>query len=417
MRRGQVALVAMAVAVLVVGGIALGRWDAAEVDEQQAQAALDPFYTPPSPIPAVPGTLIRSEPLGVEVPGAEAVRLLYATERPDGTPAVSGAFAVIPGGPTPAGGRPVVAWAHGTVGMGEACAASRTTDPLAGLDVWLDEMVGLGWIVVGTDYAGLGTPGPELYLVAEAEARDVVNSVRAVRSLPGSGAGTQYAVWGHSQGGHSSLWTGHLGPVLAPELDLVGVAAAAPAARLVEIMGAQWDTTVGWGIGPEVLVSWPAVDTSLEPAQAATSTGLDNYQRIAQECTSDLGLAVELVAREKFGEKFFTADPTSQPAWREFADAQTPPPMPAEMPVFLAQGTADEVVLAWPNAILEKEWCAAGSSLTTLWLGDIGHLAAAKTAGPAAVQWIAERFAGRPAADTCGAPTPVAPQAPIGSAA
>ncbi|MHB1067497.1 MAG: lipase family protein, partial [Candidatus Nanopelagicales bacterium] len=96
-------------------------------------------------------------------------------------------------------------------------------------------------------------------------------------------------------------------------------------------------------------------------------------------------------------------------------EAQTPPPMPADMPVFLAQGTADEIVLAWPNAILEKDWCAAGSTLTTLWLGDIGHLAAAKTAGPAAVQWIADRFAGRPAASSCGAPTPVAPQAPSGS--
>ncbi|MHB8795915.1 MAG: lipase family protein [Candidatus Nanopelagicales bacterium] len=415
MRPGQVVLAGMAVAALVTGGIALGRWDAAEVGAQQAQAALDPFYAPPSPIPAVPGTLIRSEPLGVEVPGADAVRLLYSTERPDGTPAASGAFAVIPRGPAPAGGRPVVAWAHGTVGMGEACAASRTADPLAGLDVWLDEMVGLGWIVVGTDYAGLGTPGPELYLVAEAEARDVVNSVRAVRNLAGSGAGPRYAVYGHSQGGHSSLWTGHLGPALAPELDLVGVAAAAPAARLVDIMGAQWDTTVGWGIGPELLVSWPLVDTSLAPAQVATSTGLDSYERIAQECTSDPGLAVELVAREDVGEQFFAADPTGQPAWRAFAEAQTPPPMPADMPVFLAQGTADEIVLAWPNAILEKDWCAAGSTLTTLWLGDIGHLAAAKTAGPAAVQWIADRFAGRPAASSCGAPTPVAPQAPSGS--
>ncbi|MHB1163920.1 MAG: lipase family protein [Candidatus Nanopelagicales bacterium] len=415
MRPGQVVLAGIAVAVLVTGGIALGRWDADEVGAQRAQAALDPFYAPPSPVPAVPGTLIRSEPLGVEVPGADAVRLLYSTERPDGTPAASGAFAVIPRGPAPAGGRPVVAWAHGTVGMGEACAASRTADPLAGLDVWLDEMVGLGWIVVGTDYAGLGTPGPELYLVAEAEARDVVNSVRAVRNLAGSGAGPRYAVYGHSQGGHSSLWTGHLGPALAPELDLVGVAAAAPAARLVDIMGAQWDTTVGWGIGPELLVSWPVVDPALAPAQVATTTGLDNYERIAQECTSDLGLAVELVAREDVGEQFFAADPTGQPAWRAFAEAQTPPAMPADMPVFLAQGTADEIVLAWPNAILERDWCAAGSTLTTLWLGDIGHLAAAKTAGPAAVQWIADRFAGRPAASSCGAPTPVAPQAPSGS--
>lgn len=38
--------------------------------------------------------------------------------------------------------------------------------------------------------------------------------------------------WGHSQGGHAVLWTGMLAPDYAPELDLVGVAAFAPATDL-----------------------------------------------------------------------------------------------------------------------------------------------------------------------------------------
>ena len=38
-----------------------------------------------------------------------------------------------------------------------------------------------GWVVAATDYAGLGTPGTLEYLVGEAAARDVVNSVRAAR--------------------------------------------------------------------------------------------------------------------------------------------------------------------------------------------------------------------------------------------
>ncbi|MSY98257.1 MAG: hypothetical protein F2701_06010, partial [Actinobacteria bacterium] len=127
------------------------------------QSGLDAFYTPPSPIPTKPGTLIRSEPLTVNVPGATAYRMLYSTQRPDGTPAVSGGMMFIPDGPAPAGGRKVVAWAHGTVGQGDACTPSRSTNPLQDTTNWLDQMMQLGWVVVSTDYAGMGTPGPNLY--------------------------------------------------------------------------------------------------------------------------------------------------------------------------------------------------------------------------------------------------------------
>lgn len=408
-RRAAVAL-GVLVAVTAVG---LTGWLAVTGQQTNVeQARLDPFYTPPDPLPGPPGTLIRTEPLGVSVPGATALRMLYVSERPDGTPAASSGMMFIPDAPAPAGGRPVVAWAHGTVGMGEACAPSRSKNPLQDTANWLNQMMSLGWVVTSTDYVGLGTPGPELYLVKEAEARDVVNSVRAARNLPRAKAGSRYVVWGHSQGGHSSLWTGHLGPTLAPELDLLGVAAAAPAAELIDIMGAQWQTAVAWGIGPEVLISWPYVDPSLNPDQIASSVGLSEYRGLADECTSDPGLLVQILGQRAAGRQFFDVNPTSQPQWRAFTLAQTPSPLPADMPVFMAQGTTDEVVLPWPNAILEQEWCKAGSRISTLWLGDVGHMKAAVTAGPSAVEWIADRFADRPAPRNCDLAPPVAPVFP-----
>ena len=56
-------------------------------------------------------------------------------------------------------------------------------------------MMNLGWIVVSTDDVGMGTPGPNLYLVAQAEARDVVNSVRAARNVPEAHAGNRFIAW------------------------------------------------------------------------------------------------------------------------------------------------------------------------------------------------------------------------------
>jgi acetyl esterase/lipase len=94
-------------------------------------------------------------------------------------------------------------------------------------------------IVVATDYAGLGTEGIHPYLIGESEARSVLDSVRAARALPNSGASNRFAVWGHSQGGHAALYTGQVAARYAPDLKLVGVAAAAPATYLVELFDAD----------------------------------------------------------------------------------------------------------------------------------------------------------------------------------
>lgn len=397
---------------LVVVGIAYGvaHVGASWEESRERQVALDPFYAPPDPIPDALGTVIRREPLDVTVPGGRAERILYVSERPDGTRAVSGGMLFLPDTPAPAGGRPVVAWEHGTLGMGDACVPSRSTNPIGDMTTFLPLMLEQGWVVVATDYVGLGTPGPNQYLIAQSEVRDVVNAVRAARTIPEAQAGDRYATFGHSQGGHASIWTGHLGPEYAPELTLVGVAAAAPALDLSAIASAQWDTAVGWVIGSDLIESWPTYYPGLPIDSILTTQGADAENRLATECIAQSGL--EATAREAFGDQFFSSDPLRNPEWRTAMNEQTPDPLPPTMPAFIAQGTADEVVLPWPNAIVAQEWCDAGSSLSTLWMGDVNHEDAAHVAGPTAFQWIYERFAGMPVTTTCELPMPVAPVDP-----
>lgn len=395
-------------ALVVAAAMVAVAWVASSVSEStERQASLSPFYAPPDPIPTTAGTVIRREPLGIDVAGGTAERILYVSERADGTPAVSGGMIFIPDTPAPPGGRPVVAWEHGTLGMGEACVPSRSTDPTADMVTFLPQMLELGWVVVATDYVGLGTPGPNQYLVAQSEVRDVVNSVRAARNIPQAEAGDRYVTLGHSQGGHASIWTGHLGRTYAPELTLLGVAAAAPALDLEAIAGAQWNTIVGWVIGSDVLESWPTVYPDLPIDSMITKTGRDAESRLRAECIKQSGL--EATVREAFGEQFFSSDPVKQPLWAQALKDQTPPPLPAAMPAFIAQGTADDVVLPWPNAIVQDEWCRAGSTIEVLWMGEVNHMNAALVGGPSFVEWIADRFAGRPAARSCDVPPPVSP--------
>ncbi len=61
----------------------------------------------------------------------------------------------------PTAPAPVIAWAHGTTGIARDCAPSVFPNPFeAGSFYALDDVIANGWVLVATDYVGLGTPGP-----------------------------------------------------------------------------------------------------------------------------------------------------------------------------------------------------------------------------------------------------------------
>jgi alpha-beta hydrolase superfamily lysophospholipase len=376
----------------------------AERSDASRQRRLAPFYEPPSGWRSAPvGALLREQPLGATVADARAWRILYRSERADGTPTVSSGMVLAPPGDAPVGGRPVVAWAHGTVGLGDTCAPSRSRSPLGQL-AWAEGMLRAGMVVTATDYAGLGTPGVERYLIGGDAARDVLNSVRAARELP-SGAGTRVAVYGHSQGGHSALWTGSVARSYAPEVQIVGVAAAAPAAELAALLALQDRSAIAWVIGPEVVAAWPLDDPTLDPRAIVSDAGLQYGGSIGRRCI--LEGALEGIILQKFGKKYFRGDPSTNAAWSKAFAAQTPPALPPSLPVLVAQGLDDTVVLPPTTALLEQRWCAAGSRISLAWLGDLGHVKTGLTAGPLATTWFQQRFAGVPAGTTCGTVNPV----------
>ncbi len=402
------------VGVLILLGVAGGLWLAIAQEGKvrradKRQDALQPFYSPPNPLPAGRvGSIIRKEPLGVNVPdGGQGFRILYRSERSNGSSVAASGMVFVPSGKPPAGGWPVVAWAHPTVGMGRSCAPSRTSDPLSDV-TWLGDMLQRGWIVTATDYAGLGTPGSSAYLVGEVEARDVLNSVRAARNLQPGKASSRFALWGHSQGGHAVLFAATRARGYAPELKLVAAAAAAPAAELEALLAEQSGTAVNWVIGPEIFVSWPVEYPSLSRKEVGSNAALSHYRKVASECIGLLS-SLEAQALNKFDSGFFQKDPSSVPSWRSVLVKQTAPALPPSIPLFIAQGLKDQIVLPNTTALYAQRSCRAGSNLEVAWMGGVGHVKAAAVSGPFVASWLFDRFAGRPNINTCDQPLPIAP--------
>ena len=158
------------------------------------------------PVPSTPGTLIRSVPLDRRLwvrSAGDAKRFLYSSIDQRGRVAVSTAAVFLPRSRPPAGGWPVVAWAHGAVGIGDDCTPSvqpRSTRDDDYISHWLDQ----GYAVVGTDYTGLGTPGLMSYLNADVEARSVVDSVTALRQMDLS-TSPRWVIVGQSQGAGTAM--------------------------------------------------------------------------------------------------------------------------------------------------------------------------------------------------------------------
>jgi alpha-beta hydrolase superfamily lysophospholipase len=406
---GRIVAVVVALALLAVPVAVVAKVESSERATTRQQAALDPFYTPPSPLPSEqPGTLVRSEVMdGVKVPGGTARRILYVSEQGDGTVRVSGGMVFTPTSPAPPGGRPVLAWAHGTLGQGDACVPSRSANPLGDLD-WVGQAMSYGWVVAATDYSGLGTPGPAAYLIGTDEAKDVLNSVRAAAQLEGTQTSNRLLVFGHSQGGHSALWTVDQAASYAPELELVAAGAAAPAAELDPLVKLQWDQVLGWAIAPDVVVDWPAVYPDLDTDAVLTSVGRKNVARIAELCIKDA--AIEGLIRNKlFKQQMFTKDPTTLPAWAQALDAQSAPA--PKVPTLVLQSESDNVILPQTTAKFLVDSCAAGAPLSQMWIDGVTHMQTAVVGGPSVMMWLRQRLEGVPTVPNCTIPPPVAPYA------
>src|SRR4051812_12798832 len=151
------------------------------------------FYTPPSHLHGKGhGGLIWARRLAgaAALHGGSANKLLlYRSVSARGKAvAVSGTVA-LPKGHAPKGGWPIVAYAHGTTGIADACAPTRDSagNPAHGLIAYayplLQRWLKAGYAVVRTDYEGLGTPGVHAFLNGHGEGYSVLDSVRAARKL------------------------------------------------------------------------------------------------------------------------------------------------------------------------------------------------------------------------------------------
>jgi uncharacterized membrane protein HdeD (DUF308 family) len=368
-----------------------------------ASASLDSFYSAPGSVPSRPGVLVRSEPFTRGVPDDwRAWRILYTTSRDDGVPALASGL-VIAAKDAPPGPRPVIAWAHGTTGVAPQCAPS-VLESRWGPDIipGLNQVIRRGWVIVATDYIGLGTKGPHPYLIGQGEARSVLDSVRAARRMPQLALATKTVVWGHSQGGHAALWAGEIAPTYAPDVNVVGVAALAPASDLKALVDDVRNTLEGRIISAYVLTAY---------SQNYRDVSFDHYVRpaarflvreAAKRCL-DLPEAIPSAATIGLSRQpIYAVDPLGGAMGRRLAE--NTPTRPIRVPVLIAQGLEDPLVRPTVQRAYVNQRCHAGQSIEYRTYNHRDHLSLlwpGSSLVPYLLAWTQARFAGRATSARC----------------
>ncbi len=343
--------------------------------------------------------------------GYELYIVQYVSEGSPGVPKSVTALLYLPSG---VGGRvPIAAVDHPTSGMGPGCGATHTpaiTDNIA------VPLVGRGYAVVATDYAGMGVDnGMTSYLVGASEAAATLDGVRALRAFhetrfDAAQLSTDFFVVGHSQGGHAALFTHALFDA-GVGVNLLGSVSFAPGLGNAKDWSQSFDNpsrAVGYF---DAFTTMSLYSHMLYAGGPDASTWLTSAAQITlppvfhDECSMVASSLVSLYPTQ--GDLFtasftsgamgcaFTAPCAGFEPWSTELIAEEPGNFTSTVPALVLQGTADTVVLPAQTMCILNRLAAHGTPFQGCAYSGLDHTSVVAGALPDAIAWMAARRTGQ----------------------
>jgi hypothetical protein len=354
-----------------------------------ATLPLTSFYDTPHPLPAgKPGELIRSEAIDqYNLPyELSALRILYYSRTASVEDVAVSAVVLVPDGKPPAGGWPLIAWAHEFRGAARQCAPSLMKNLGAG--PLLAMYANLGYAVVATDYSGLGADSGKPVLDMQSNALDVIYSVPAARAAAKQ-IGRKWIAVGSFQGALAAVAVAeselrdlnYLGSVAVS-----GVADAQPVyARFAEGSSNR--------MLPVLASTVKALYPGFQVTDMLTDKALPAYQRVAQTCGGET-------------EPEFTST-MLKPGWennrfvKEFFSRNTPGQKPARSPLLVISGEVDPAIPSDMSERTVARICKQGSRVLFLKYPGLDASGVTGASVSDQISWIKARFAGYVAPSNC----------------
>jgi hypothetical protein len=384
----------LAVALLFATSAASARSQVLNPKTSQAprRLPLTKFYDTPDPLPSgQPGELIRSEPFyEYLLPYTiSAVRILYHSRSPHEKDVAASGVVLLPRGTAPAGGWPIIAWAHYLTGFARQCAPSLLKTLNEG--PLLSMYVGLGYAVVASDYAGLGTNFPYAVLDVPSNAQDVINSVAAARAaLPQ--LGSKWLVAGYAHGSRVAVGVAEGLPKNADSnyLGAIGILGVADPPEFYEHLAEGPSYPMLLFLAQGIKNQYPEfrVDDML------TGKGMALYQNLGDSCEAPSGQVPS-------SNELLKAGWQNNLYIKEFFSRNALGRKPAFSPLLLISGETDGDVPSSLTAGFVSRLCQQKDRVLFVNYPGLNSSAVLGNSVGEQVSWIQARFSGRPAPSNC----------------
>lgn len=410
-----------------------------------AEVSLPPFYTAVTQMKAEGklGQVIKKEKVSTAIPGAQAWRIAYISSDVNDRKTISTGLLVAPTGKAPKEGRPVVSWAHGTMGTAQNCGPSQTVNPAVPLNQYflvggnsytdyglpaVEEFIKEGYVVVATDYQGLGGGGKHQYVVSATQGRDAINAIRAAGVVKETGAGKKALIYGWSQGGGTAIAAASSGEYIAQkgtafdDIELVGFVAMAPpdfvtiapkdgvteasAENMLDGFAKTFSNNVFnfTHLAMNLWATQAAYPEKLQLSDLYTDEGTKAVNEImSNKCVHVASDTLTYTYGDQYG-ALMKAKVSNAKAWADAIVAGSVPKAKPVAPVIVYWGTNDTVVPPVMGELYREQMCKMGANISRVQLaGEITHFGTPAAAQPLYLPWVKDRFAGKPLENRCSA--------------
>lgn len=408
-----------------------------------AEPAVSPFYRAVMKVKPQGklGQVIKKEIVETPIPGAQAWRIAYISSDLNDKKTISTGLVVAPKGKVSSGSRPIISWSHGTTGNAQNCGPSQVESPAQSLNQYflvngnsstdyglpnLEQFIKDGYVVVGTDYQGLGGGGRHQYAVAKTNGRDAINAARAAGSMKETGAGKKTVMIGWSQGAGSTVGASSQAEYITQKgtafdgLDIIGfVAMSVPDLAMyrpttLDQTGAEKminDFATAWSVDS---FAFAHMSMNLWGTQAAYPDKLKLSDIFTQEGAKVLDeiylnkcvhVSTDTI-NFNYGSSYkslLRSKPENAVAWAQaIIDGSVDNTTKPIAPVLILYGNKDTTLPPVMGEYYRKQICAIGGNVARVQLpGDQNHFTTPPVSVPFYTQWIKDRLSGKPAPNGC----------------
>nr|WP_244882949.1 lipase family protein [Gordonia desulfuricans] len=414
------------VAVLVTIGLSGTVWSRAAADTPTAAAgtpipSAEPFYTPPPSLAGVaPGTVLRTREVSIGVLGTQtplrATQALYRTTDQHGQPIATVTTVIAP--PVPAPTPRLVSFHMAYDGLGSACDPSYTlrgNDP--GMLTTTEQVAMSAYLASGHTLVVSDYEGPDLaWTVGRQSGYAALDGVRAAESVLALPRSTPVGMVGYSGGSVPTDYAAEVAPRYAPELRIVGAAAGGLPVELAHNLPYVSGSKDWAGVIPAIVVAYQRA-YGLDTASFLSARGRALTAAVADRCIADFaskypGLTDADMVRAPYHSLLDVPSVVEALNDNIMGTAGTPH-IPMLLGIGQSDAIGDSVMIDADVRGLARDYCARGVRVDFRHYPGKSHGGAYQPFQTDAYSFLADRFTGRPTANSCGTIPPGAALDPI----